>query len=93
MKSPALRYLQNTLLLLAGMALLFLAASPATAQKDKKKKKQDEPAARRAYANAERRVETLVGRYGEPAAVSWLRSGLPDDVKNSSTSHAITNNR
>jgi ketosteroid isomerase-like protein len=43
MKSPALRRFQNTLLLLAGMALLSLAASPAAAQNDKKKKKKPEP--------------------------------------------------
>jgi ketosteroid isomerase-like protein len=43
MKSPALRHFQNTLLLLAGMALLSLAASPAAAQNDKKKKKKPEP--------------------------------------------------
>ena len=57
------------------------------------RQKRAEPAARRAYANAERRVENLVGRYGEAAAFSWLRSGLPADVKNSSASSALTNSK
>jgi hypothetical protein len=40
----------------------------------------DAQRARRAYGEAAASVAALVGRYGEPAVLSWVVSGLPREV-------------
>lgn len=54
---------------------------------------QDGARARRAYAAAARRVAGLVNGYGEGAVLSWLRAGLPREVRNASSSDAATKSK
>ncbi len=49
--------------------------------------------ARHAYRDATRQVAALVDRYGESAVLTWLRSGLPPELRNSSSSQAPTKSR
>jgi stage II sporulation protein D len=49
--------------------------------------------AEQAYAASGARVRELAGRYGAEAVLTWVARGLPDDVKNSSESSAVTNSR
>jgi hypothetical protein len=41
------------------------------------RQREDATRARRAYAAATQKVSDLVGRYGAPAVMGWLKSGLP----------------
>ena len=49
--------------------------------------------ARRSADDAARTVQRLVNRYGLSAVVGWLKTGLPPDVTNSSTSHDAVKSR
>ncbi len=53
----------------------------------------DPARARRAYAQAERAVATLVHRYGEGTVLGWLRAGLPPEVRNTSASQDATKSK
>ncbi|SPE39152.1 SpoIID/LytB domain [Candidatus Sulfopaludibacter sp. SbA3] len=49
--------------------------------------------ARRAYEQSAGRVAELVARYGEAVVLSWVRSGLPADVKDASNVQAQRNKK
>jgi len=53
----------------------------------------DPALARRAYADATAMVATLVERYGESAVFDWVKRGVPPEVTNASTSHAVTKSK
>ena len=57
------------------------------------REKNDEQIARSAYRQSAERVASLVSRYGEPTVFSWLKRGLPADVRNASMSKQVINNR
>jgi stage II sporulation protein D len=45
------------------------------------RQREDAAGAHRAYAAAAQKVATLVQRYGAPAILAWLKSGLPAGMK------------
>ncbi len=49
--------------------------------------------ARRAYADAARAIGEFVDRYGLASVVGWLKSGLPAEVRNASTSQAAAKSK
>ncbi len=53
----------------------------------------DEARARHAYDEAAGAVAELVKRYGLASVFAWLRTGVPRDVRNMSTSQAPTKSR
>jgi stage II sporulation protein D len=53
----------------------------------------DAARARAAAAGATRTVTALVNRYGETTVFSWLKTGLPTEVRNTSNSQAPTKSR
>ncbi len=53
----------------------------------------DAARARRAYDAAARAVADLVTRYGEGTVLGWVTGGLPDAVRNTSTSQAPMKHR
>lgn len=53
----------------------------------------DESRARRAYGEAAGAVGALVRRYGETTVLDWLKTGLPAEVRNASSSHAPTKSK
>jgi stage II sporulation protein D len=55
--------------------------------------RENEALARTAYSESAARVDALVRRYGETTVLSWIKRGLPPDVKNASASSAATNSR
>jgi stage II sporulation protein D len=54
---------------------------------------QDAARARRAYAEATRAVGDYAARYGLASVLGWLKTGLPPEVRNASTSQAATKSR
>jgi stage II sporulation protein D len=50
----------------------------------------DAARARRAYADATRAVADFEKRYGLASVLGWLKTGLPLEVRNTSTSQAVT---
>ena len=53
----------------------------------------DPARARRAYAEASRAAAALVRRYGLASVLGWLKTGLPPEVTNSSSSHEAVKSR
>jgi stage II sporulation protein D len=53
----------------------------------------DSARARRAYADAAGAVAGLVRRYGETAVFGWVTTGLPEEVRKTSSSQAPTKSR
>jgi stage II sporulation protein D len=60
---------------------------------DDLRQRSDAPRARRAYADAEAMVASLVRAYGETVVVGWVKRGLPPDVMNASASQPQPNRR
>ena len=69
-----------------------LASTGAFADK-RLRQREDEQIARAAYRQSAERVASLVSRYGEPTVFSWVKRGLPADVRNASISNEAINNR
>ncbi len=57
------------------------------------RQRSDRRRAELAYHAAQARVSGLISTYGEPTVLAWVSAGLPDEVKKSSTSAAVTNKR
>jgi stage II sporulation protein D len=53
----------------------------------------DASRARQAYGEAASAVGALVRRYGETTVLDWLKTGLPAEVRNASSSHAPTKSK
>ena len=53
----------------------------ADAEDNDLRQREDASSARRAYAAAAQKVAALVQRYGAPAILAWLKSGLPAGMK------------
>jgi len=54
---------------------------------------EDAARAQRAYAEATRAVGDFANRYGLASVLGWLKTGLPPEVRNASTSQAATKSR
>jgi stage II sporulation protein D len=55
--------------------------------------RQNRARAQQAYKDAKARIAALVNRYGEATLLTWLRRGLPAEVRNSIASSPATNSR
>jgi stage II sporulation protein D len=53
----------------------------------------DPAKARRAYADAEAMIASLIRRYGETTVLGWVSRGVPAEVTNASVSHAAPNSK
>ncbi len=57
------------------------------------RQRSDPAAARRAYANADAMVASLIRSYGETTVLGWVKRGLPSEVTKASTNQAAPKSR